>query len=120
MTWEVLAAPEFQSWLASLPFQGRLAVAVDLEVLRSVGPQLGRPLVDHIKGSKHGNMKELRTTSGGSAYRTLFAFDPIRRAVLLIGGDKVGQNQERFYKALIKQADAIYDRHLEHMKKGKP
>jgi hypothetical protein len=120
MTWDVLVAPEFQSWLASLPQQGKRAVAVDLEVLREYGPQLGRPLVDHIKASKHGNMKELRTTSGGNAYRTIFAFDPIRRAVLLIGGDKSGQNQERFYKAIIKQADAIYDRHLEQMKKDKP
>ncbi|MEK7414008.1 MAG: type II toxin-antitoxin system RelE/ParE family toxin [Planctomycetota bacterium] len=120
MTWEVLAAPEFQSWLASLPQEGRKAVAVDVEVLREVGPQLGRPHVDTMKGSKHPNMKEMRTTSGGNAYRTLFALDPTRRAVLLIGGDKSGHNQERFYKTLIKQADAIYDRHLERIKKGRP
>lgn len=59
-------------------------------------------------------------TSGGNAYRILFAFDPIRRAVLLIGGNKSGQKKDRFYTALIRQADAIYDRHLEHLKKGKP
>lgn len=64
-------------------------------------------------------MKELRTTSGGHAYRTLFAFNPARRAVILVGGDKSGQHQERFYKTLIKQADAIYDRHLDRMKKGR-
>ncbi len=120
MTWEVLVAPEFQAWLAGIPHEGKKAVAVDLEVLREVGPQLGRPQVDHIKDSKHSNMKELRTTSGGNAYRILFAFDPIRRAVLLIGGDKAGQKKERFYAALIKQADAIFDRHLEHLKKAKP
>ncbi len=62
----------------------------------------------------------MRTTSGGNVYRILFAFDPIRRAVLLIGGDKAGQKKERFYAALIKQADAIFDRHLEHLKKTKP
>jgi len=120
MTWEVLAAPEFETWLSSLPLESRKAVAVDLEVLRMTGPQLGRPLVDHIKGSKHGNMKELRTTTGASVYRTFFAFDPVRRAVLLIGGDKAGQDQYRFYKAMIKQADAIFSRHLKSMKKDNP
>lgn len=120
MTWEVLAAPEFQAWLASLPQEGKRAVAVDLEVLQEVGPQLGRPYVDTMKGSKHPNMKELRTSSGGFAYRTLFAFDPIRRAVLLIGGDKAGRKQERFYRTLVKQADAIYDRHLERLRKDRP
>jgi hypothetical protein len=120
MSWEVLVAPEFQAWLASIPHEGKQAVAVDLEVLRAVGPQLGRPQADHIKDSKHSNMKELRTTSGGNAYRILFAFDPFRRAVLLIGGDKNGQKKGRFYAALIKQADAIYDRHLKHLKKAKP
>ena len=120
MSWDVLAAPEFQSWLASLSLESRKAVAVDLEVLRMAGPQLGRPLVDHIKGSKHANMKELRTTTGNSVYRTFFAFDPVCRAILLIGGDKGGQDQFRFYKSMIKQADAIFDRHLERMKKAKP
>lgn len=119
MTWEVLVAPEFQFWLAGLPIQGKKAIAVDLEVLRTYGPQLGRPLVDHIKASRHSNMKELRTTSGSSVYRTLFVFDPARRALLLVGGDKSGQNQERFYQAIIKHADAIYDRHLIQMKKDR-
>ena len=67
MPWDVLAVPEFAAWLASLPLAGRMAVAVHLEVLRAAGPQLGRPQVDHIKGSRHANMKELRTTSGGHA-----------------------------------------------------
>jgi hypothetical protein len=119
MPWEVLATTEYQTWLAELPFEIRKAVAVDLEVLREAGPQLGRPYVDHIKGSRHGNMKELRTTSGAKAYRSLFAFDPLRRAILLLGGDKSGQNQERFYKALIREADDLFDRHLGSMKKGK-
>ena len=81
MTWDVLAAPEFQSWLASLSLECRKAVAVDLEVLRMAGPQPGRPLVDHIKRSKHAKMKELRTTTSNSVHRTFFAFDLARRAV---------------------------------------
>lgn len=119
MPWEVLVAPEFTAWLAQQPTTGQMAIAVDLEVLAEFGPQLGRPQVDHIKGSKHTNLKELRTTSGVAVYRILFAFDPARRAVVLIGGDKAGQAQQRFYKRLITQADAILDRHLATMKKGK-
>jgi hypothetical protein len=76
--------------------------------------------VDTMKGSRHSNMKELRTSSGSFAYRTLFAFDPARRAVVLIGGDKAGQQQRRFYHVLIAKADAIYDRHLERMRLHKP
>ncbi len=120
MTWEVLVTAEYQAWLSSLPKHGQTAIAVDLEVLRLSGPQLGRPHADHLKGSRHDNMKELRTASGGSAYRSLFAFDPKRRAILLVGGDKAGQQQSRFYKALTKQADALFDQHLAHLKKEKP
>jgi hypothetical protein len=120
MSWVVIVAPEYLAWLTSLPHESRKALAVDFEVLRMAGPQLGRPLVDHIKASRHSNMKELRTTTGTHVYRTLFAFDPKRRAVLLIGGDKAGENQGRFYNDLIKQADAILDRHLALLKKAKP
>ena len=64
-------------------------------------------------------MKELRSRFSGHQYRTLFAFDPKQQALLLIGGDKVGQDQGRFYKALIKQADAILDRHIAIISKSK-
>ena len=59
----------------------------------------------------------LRSRFAGHQYRTLFAFDPKQHALLLIGGDKVGQDQARFYKALIKLADAIFDRHLARIAK---
>ena len=112
MTWSVFLSSECEAWLDGLPAIDRIAILQDAHLLEVAGPQLGRPQVDHIKGSKHSNMKELRSRFAGHQYRTLFAFDPKQHALLLIGGDKVGQDQARFYKALIKLADAIFDRHL--------
>ena len=115
--WTVILLPECQSWLDSLPSVDRVGILQDASLLREFGPQLGRPHVDTMKGSKHSNMKELRSRQAGHQYRTLFAFDPKQRAVLLLGGDKVGQNEARFYKALIPQADVLYDRHLAQVAK---
>ncbi len=78
------------------------------------GPQLGRPHVDTIKGSRHANMKELRTQSGGKPLRTLFAFDPRHAAILLIGGDKTGD--DRFYDHMVPIADNLYDEYLKEIK----
>jgi hypothetical protein len=119
MTWTVLLAPECEAWLEGLPSADRVSILQDANLLREFGPQLGRPHVDTLKGSKHPNMKELRSRHTGHQYRTLFVFDPKQRAVLLLGGDKVGQHEERFYKALIKQADDVYDRHLALVTKEK-
>lgn len=119
MTWVVLLTPECEAWLDGLPAGDRGAILQDARLLEAAGPQLGRPQVDHIKGSKHSNMKELRSRFGGHQYRTLFAFDPKQRALLMIGGDKVGQDQGRFYKNLIKLADAILNDHLAALAKEK-
>jgi hypothetical protein len=104
--------PECQGWLDSLPSADRVGILQDAILLQAFGPQLGRPHVDTMKGSKHPNMKELRSRHAGHQYRTFFAFDPKQRAILLLGGDKVGQDERRFYQSLVKRADAIYDRHL--------
>ena len=81
-------------------------------LLATFGPQLGRPTVDTLKGSKHANMKELRFSWNGEVWRVAFAFDPQRHAVLLVGGDKGGADQRRFYKRLLSVADTRYDEHL--------
>lgn len=73
------------------------------------GPNLGRPTVDTLKGSRHSNMKELRFSWIGQVWRVAFAFDPQRQAILLVGGDKGGADQRRFYKRLIQVADERYD-----------
>lgn len=87
-----------------------------IEVLKGSGPQLGRPLVDAVTASRHRNMKELRPGSAGrSELRLLFAFDPERRAIILVAGDKAG-NWSRWYKKNIPVADDLFDEHLSRLR----
>jgi hypothetical protein len=88
-------------------------------LLRDFGPALGRPTVDTLKGSKHTNMKEMRFSWVGKVWRVAFAFDPERKAILLVGGDKGGADQRRFYKRLIAAADERFDEHLDTLKISK-
>ena len=81
-------------------------------LLQEFGPHLGRPTVDMLKGSKHANMKEMRFSWADGVWRVAFAFDPERAAILLVGGDKGGADQRRFYKKLIATADERFDMHL--------
>lgn len=112
MTWTVLFLDDFATEFAALaqPLQDELLAHALL--LRDFGPGLGRPTVDTLKGSRHTNMKELRFGRMGEVWRVAFAFDPARQAVLLVGGDKGGVDQRRFYKRLIALADARFDAHL--------
>jgi len=112
MEWEIIISEVYESWFNELPQKHKIAIATDLEVLRDLGPTLGRPYADQIKGSKFNNLKELRTKVPGHVYRSLFAFDPERHAVILGGGDKKGKNQEKFYKRLIAQAEIVFEAHL--------
>lgn len=86
-----------------------LAVAALLEVY---GPRLGRPHADTLSGSRHANMKELRFSAANGGWWVAFAFDPARRAILLVAGDKAGASQKRFYATLIARADRRFDDHL--------
>ncbi|MGB7989204.1 MAG: type II toxin-antitoxin system RelE/ParE family toxin [Candidatus Methylophosphatis roskildensis] len=91
-------------------------------LLREFGPNLGRPTVDGLKGSKHANMKELRFSWESEVWRVAFAFDLKREAILLVGGNKAGADQRRFcfYKRLISVADTRFDQHLaEQQHEGK-
>jgi hypothetical protein len=117
MPWIVLMSAEVDAWLEGLDEGSQDAVAADVRVLEEIGPQLGRPYVDTLADSRHPNLKELRTHYGHHQYRIAFAFDPKRQAILLLGGDKTGANQRRFYKTLIAEADAILDRHLAQLAK---
>ena len=78
--------------------------------MEAKGPTLPYPHSSGIHGSKHGHMRELRVQHAGDPYRILYAFDPRRVALLLIGGCKVGD--DRFYSEIVPLADKIYDRHL--------
>lgn len=94
-------------------------VIAAIRVLATVGPGLGRPLVDTIVGSRHNNMKELRPgSSGRSEVRILFAFDPKRHAIMLLAGDKQGR-WDQWYRKNIPVADDRYDDHLARLKKQK-
>jgi hypothetical protein len=111
MPWEV--DPDLiVDWLVALDQKSYELVIAALELLEERGPSLGRPVVDSVRGSRHANMKELRPgSSGRSELRVLFAFDPDRRAVLLVGGDKSGAWSE-WYRSSIPLADERLDRHI--------
>lgn len=114
MRWSTERTSEFNEWWETLPDGERRRVAISIERLEVFGPNAGRPLVDSVKGSRYLNMKELRA---GQTIRVFFAFDPQRKAVLLIGGDKAGKTK-RFYRQMIAKADKIYDAHLNSTKKA--
>jgi len=115
MAWEVEFTDEFEEWWATLTDDEQTDVSASVALLEIHGPQLPRPHADTVKGSKHSNMKELRTQSGGKPLRTFFAFDPRRTAILLIGGDKTGE--KRFYERMVPIADQLFDDYLEEIRK---
>ena len=86
-------------------------------LLQRFGPQMGRPRADTLKGSRYANMKELRFSVANGVWRLAFAFDPARKAVLLVAGDKSGSSTRRFYRTLIRKADDRFDRHLRRLKR---
>jgi hypothetical protein len=88
-------------------------------LLETFGPELGRPHADTLDDSKHANMKELRFKADNGVWRVAFAFDPERKAVLLVAGDKSGTSEKRFYERLIKKADSRFDSHLAAIKAKK-
>ncbi len=90
-----------------------------IELLEQFGPQLGRPRADTLNDSRHANMKELRFDAADGVWRVAFAFDPNRKAILLVAGDKSGVSEKRFYRQLIDKADARFDAHLAKIKKQK-
>lgn len=115
MEWEVEYTDEFGEWWASLSEAEQEDVAAVVELLALKGPQLPFPHSSGISNSKHSHMRELRIQHAGKPYRTLYAFDPRRMAILLIGGDKTGNN--RWYDENIPLADKLYDEHLDTLNK---
>ena len=113
--WEVEYTDEFEEWWNGLDEDEQDSVAVGVGLIGSLGPNLPRPHSDTVKGSRHVNMKELRTQHKGRPIRTFYAFDPRRHAILLIGGDKTGD--ARFYKRMVPLADTLYDEYLRTLKK---
>jgi len=119
MAWDVEFHDDFVSDYQDLPGEVQDELLAHMEVLEIIGPQMKRPRVDTLKGSKHKNMKELRFDACDGAWRFAFAFDPNRQAVVLCGGGKSGISESRFYKRLIAKADSRYSAHCAAIKKGK-
>jgi len=119
MKWTVATTDEFDEWFAELEDSGQVEVIAKVELLKVVGPALGRPHADTLNGSKHSNMKELRADTTDAVLRIAFAFDPRRSAILLCAGDKAGVSRKRFYKQLIGRADRLYDEHLAKLKRSR-
>jgi DNA-binding XRE family transcriptional regulator len=117
MEWEVEFTNEFEDWWNSLSEDEQADVNAKVILLQKLGPSLPRPHADLIHSSRHANMKELRIQHSGRPYRVLFAFDPRRCAILLIGGDKTGN--DRWYEEFVPVADGLYDQHLEALTMAK-
>jgi len=114
MSWNVEYTDEFEAWWLSLTEEEQISVAATVQLLEERGPHLPFPHSSGINGSKHSHMRELRTQHEGRPYRTLYAFDPRRAAILLIGGDKTGNDQ--WYEKHVLIADKLYDEHLNQLK----
>lgn len=110
MAWEVEFTDEFGGWWDSLNEDEQESVDFGVRLLQEYGPNLKRPHADTVEQSSFPNMKELRCQHHGRPYRVLYAFDPRRIGILLIGGDKTGNSS--WYDEYIPRADAIYRKHL--------
>lgn len=115
MGWEVEYTDEFEDWWFTLTEEEQISVAATVQLLEERGPQLPFPHSSGINGSKHSHLRELRTQHEGRPYRTLYAFDPRRAAILLLGGDKTGDDQ--WYEKNVPVADRLYDEHLNELKR---
>ena len=114
MSWDIEYTDEFGQWWSRLSEDEQVSLVASVQLLEERGPALGFPHSSAINGSKHGHMRELRTQHDGRPLRTLYAFDPRRSAILLIGGDKTGDN--RWYDIHIPIADQLYDEHLTQLR----
>lgn len=115
MAWEVEFTDEFGKWWNALAEDQQDDIAHSVGLLAELGPALGFPHSSKVKTSRHNVMRELRTQSGGKPLRTLYAFDPLRTAILLIGGDKTGD--DRWYERFVPIADRLFDAHLNELRK---
>jgi len=112
VAWDVYFTAVAEEWVLGLDDNDYIAMLAAIELLEEKGPALGRPAADHIERSRHHNMKELR--SFGGHLRALFAFDPKRRAIVLLGGDK-RDDWTGWYERNIPIADDLYDEHLSNL-----
>jgi len=117
VSWIVEIGDEFEPEFDDLHEEVRTEILALARLLQRFGPELGRPRVDTLNGSRHANMKELRFNAADGEWRVAFAFDTKRNAILLVAGDKSGVGEKRFYRGLVRRADGRFDAHLARLKK---
>jgi hypothetical protein len=115
--WEVEYTDEFREWWDSLSWDEQAVIDSGVTLIEQRGPSLPYPYSSSVKGSRHKKMRELRNQYAGKPLRTFYAFDPSRTAVLLIGGDKTGD--DRFYEVMVPRADKILDEYLKEKQEEK-
>lgn len=115
MAWEVEFTDDFEIWWDGLTEREQESVRASVMLVETFGPGLPYPHSSDVTTSRHGNMRELRIQHAGRPYRVLYAFDPRRCAILLIGGDKTGN--DRWYDEYVPIADRLYDEHIETLRK---
>lgn len=113
--WEVEYTDELGEWWSDLTEAEQESIDSSVRLLEEKGPNLGFPHTSGIERSKHAHMRELRIQHDGRPYRVLYAFDPRRCAILLLGGDKTGD--DRWYDTHVPIADKLYDTHIETLRK---
>ncbi len=113
-SWQVEFTNEFGAWWETISSKAQAAVDAYITMLEERGPTLSHPYSSKVVGSRHTHMRELRVQHAGRPIRIFYAFDPRRVAILLIGGDKTGD--DRFYEQMIPAADRLYDEHLEELR----
>jgi len=111
VSWDVEYTDELGRWWDTLTQAEQESIDASVRLLEARGPHLGFPHSSSIHGSRHAHLRELRVQHQGRPYRVLYAFDPRRHAILLIGGDKTGQ--DRWYEVFVPVADTLYDVHLD-------
>jgi hypothetical protein len=119
VSWTVLLHQAFDSEFQKLSESVQDELLAHAKVLELIGPTLGRPRVDTLKGSRHATVKELRFDADDGVWRVAFAFDTKRQAILLVAGDKSGGSQDKFYRQLIRTADRRFDEHVKNLKEEK-
>lgn len=115
VSWDVEGTAEFAGWFGDLGDEEQVSVGRVVELLVEHGPSLPFPYSSGIHGSRHRHMRELRIQHDGRPYRVLYAFDPRRSAILLLGGDKTGH--DRWYEEHVPKADSLYDDYLLELKR---
>jgi hypothetical protein len=115
--WEVEYTDDFGEWWETMSEAEQDAVTFSVNLLRNEGSSLKFPHCTDVRQSRHKSMRELRSQCQGRPLRTFYAFDPRRTAILLIGGDKTGD--DRFYDVMVPMADKIYDNYLKEIQEEK-